>query len=74
MTHAATTDFFCLIDVSVSMSGAKLDACKEGITQIAALMKPNDRISLIAFDTSAFFKLRPRPVEEVMRKQELPGI
>ena len=34
-------------------------------------MDPLDRIAVVSFDNTAFFKLKPRPVEEVLRKGEI---
>lgn len=68
------TDFYMLLDVSESMTGTKLDTAKECARDIVSRMNPLDRMAIVTFDSEAFFKLKPRPVEEIMRKNELPGI
>jgi len=66
-----TTDFYMLIDVSTSMTGARLANAKSSLLEIEGSMKDDDRIAVITFDTQAFFKLKPRPVEQIRRQQEM---
>lgn len=68
------TTVFMLLDVSGSMAGAPLEAAKAATTQVFDEMDSNDRFAVCTFDTGAFFKLKPRPVEELRRKNELPGL
>jgi uncharacterized protein with von Willebrand factor type A (vWA) domain len=68
------TTAFVLIDVSGSMGGPRLDAAKEAVSACFAAMNDADRFSVVTFDTSAFFKLKPRPVEQLRRQNELPAI
>ena len=69
------TDFYFLIDVSGSMAGSKLATAKVCAKEMIALnMSPLDRLSIVTFDSGAFFKLKPRVVEEVLRKGELDPI
>jgi uncharacterized protein with von Willebrand factor type A (vWA) domain len=56
------------------MSGARLDSAKSAAKNISEIMKPNDRMSIVTFDSQAFFKLKPRPVEQIRRQNELPEI
>lgn len=58
-------DIFFLLDVSSSMTGTKLDESKKIITEIVDKLKPSDRISLLTFDTKAFYRLKPRSVRQV---------
>jgi uncharacterized protein with von Willebrand factor type A (vWA) domain len=67
-------DFYALIDVSASMSGTRLEQAKSVMQEFFASMKEEDRLSIITFDTGAFFKLKPRPVGQIRRQNELDGI
>jgi Mg-chelatase subunit ChlD len=67
-------DYFCLLDVSSSMSGKRLDDGKSAIQQSVQLMNDTDRIALITFDTNAYYKLKPRAVGQIRRQNELPGL
>ena len=69
-----TKDVYFLIDVSGSMAGFKLDQSKETVTSIFSDMNEKDRLAIVAFDSGAFFKLRPRPVGQVRRQNELPEL
>ena len=64
-------DLYFLLDVSGSMSGSKLDQSKECLRSVVSQMDPFDRIAVVSFDTSAYFKLKPRPIQEFIRKQEI---
>lgn len=66
-----TVDFYLTIDVSGSMCGARLEAAKNSARRIIEIMKPNDRMSIVTFDSKAFFKLKPRPVEQILRQKEI---
>jgi len=66
-----TTTMFTLLDVSASMGGSRLQAAKESLRQCFNLMKDEDRFSIITFDTKPYFKLKPRPVEQIRRQGEL---
>ena len=68
------TDFYFLIDVSGSMKGFRLDTAKTCAKDIVQKMDPLDRMAIITFDTNPYFKLKPRPVEEILRKKELESI
>lgn len=68
-----TKDLFCLLDVSSSMMGTLIDA-KSALIECFNLLDKNDRFSIVAFDTGAFFKLKPRSVEQLRRQNELPDI
>jgi Mg-chelatase subunit ChlD len=65
---------FVLVDVSGSMAGNKLSAAKETLTSCMSQMQDEDRFSIVTFDTGAFFKLKPRTVEQLRRQNELPII
>lgn len=69
-----TKDVFMLLDVSGSMAGSRLSNAKEMLTNIVDdNMKEKDRISIVTFDTNAYFKLKPRPVGQIRRQNELPS-
>ena len=69
-----TTDFYYLLDVSSSMSGYRLRTAKQSILNISMDMKNDDRMSIVSFDSKAFFKLKPRPVGQIRRQRELSDI
>lgn len=72
---SAEVDFYALIDVSGSMAvGGRLENAKIAMTQFFDTMKENDRFSIVSFDSNAFFKLKPRPVGQLRRQNELPDI
>jgi Zinc knuckle/von Willebrand factor type A domain len=69
-----TMDFYFLQDVSSSMAGKRESDAKETMMGLFDMMSGSDRISIVTFDTKAFFKLKPRPVEQIRRQDEMPGI
>jgi uncharacterized protein with von Willebrand factor type A (vWA) domain len=56
------------------MLGSRLENAKAVMREFFTGMKDNDRLSIITFDTGAFFKLKPRPVGQVRRQNELEDI
>ncbi len=65
-------DFYMLLDVSGSMVGGRLDAAKNTLREISTdTMSDSDRIAVVTFDSKAFFKLKPRPVGQIRRQQEM---
>ena len=67
-----TTDWYALIDVSASMTGARLEKAKAALLDdIVPTMHENDRMALITFDTQAYFKLKPRAIGQLRRQNEL---
>ena len=64
-------DVFMLIDVSGSMAGNRLENAKTALRQISDTMEENDRLAILTFDSNAFYKLKPRPVGQIRRQQEL---
>jgi len=58
----ASIDVFCVIDRSGSMSGKKLQEVKNSLHYLLDLLKPDDRISIILFDTVSDLILRPKKV------------
>merc|ERR1712014_330840 len=58
----ASIDVFCVIDRSGSMSGQKLQEVKKSLHYLLDLLKPDDRISIILFDTVSDLILRPKKV------------
>ena len=69
-----TTDYYAILDVSSSMVFGRLDRAKQVLTDLVPQMQENDRISIVTFDTQAFFKLKPRPVGQIIRQNELPDL
>ena len=67
-----TKDFYMLLDVSSSMDGRRLKDAKKTLMGLFDIMNETDRISIVTFDTKAFFKLKPRPVGQIRRQNELP--
>lgn len=67
------TTAYLLVDVSSSMAGARLDEAKKALTQCFDAMRDEDRFAIVTFDTQAFFKLKPRTVEQLRRQNELPA-
>lgn len=70
--HADSTDFYFLLDVSSSMTGKRLSDAKETLLKLFDIMDESDRIGVVSFDTNAYFKLKPRPVGQIRRQNELP--
>merc|ERR1712232_1234314 len=58
----ASIDVFCVIDRSGSMSGKKLQEVKKSLHYLLDLLKPDDRITIILFDTVSDLILRPKKV------------
>lgn len=69
-----TKDAYFLLDVSGSMNGNKLTNAKESLNKIVDMLDPYDRLAVVCFDDGAFFKLRPRSVEQIKRQNELPEL
>ena len=46
-------DLICVIDISGSMNGEKIDLVKESLKILVEMMDKNDRLSLILFDNNA---------------------
>ncbi|VBB17800.1 RING zinc finger-containing protein [Yasminevirus sp. GU-2018] len=72
--HVNSTDVYFILDVSGSMSGEKLASCKSAVKRLVPEIDKSDRIAIVTFDDKAFFKLKPRPVEQVVRQNELESI
>src|SRR3989304_7771605 len=69
-----TTDFYFLLDVSGSMVGKKLEDVKETVIELVNKLNNKDRLAVITFDSSAFFKIKPRSVGQIIRQNELPSL
>lgn len=65
-------DTFFLLDVSGSMLGNKLEKAKSVLLQLSDILKHGDRISIISFDTNAYYKLKLHPIKKV--SHEIPDI
>ena len=46
-------DLICVIDISGSMDGEKIDLVKESLKILVEMMDKNDRLALILFDNNA---------------------
>lgn len=66
-----TTDVYFLIDVSLSMLERRLADAKSTLVELERSFLEDDRIAIISFDTNAYFKLKPRPVGQIRKQQEL---
>lgn len=71
---ANTSDVYFIIDVSGSMHGQKLTDAKDAVRKLVLEFDPLDRMAIITFDDSAFFKLKPRPIEQIIRQNEFDTI
>jgi len=58
----ASMDVFCVIDRSGSMYGSKLENVKKSLHYLLDLLKPEDRISIILFDSNSELILEPKMV------------
>jgi Ca-activated chloride channel homolog len=57
-----------VIDVSGSMADEnKIDMVKYGLTQLVDRLKPNDRVSIVAFSDNAWIVLQPTAIESRSR-------
>lgn len=70
-SYTDTKDVYFIVDVSGSMGGGRLDKAKQAIQEAFNALPDNDRMAIVTFDTSPFFKLKPRPVSQLKRQQEL---
>ena len=52
-TKMCNADLICVIDISGSMAGTKLDMVKKSIIILIKLMDENDRLALVLFESKA---------------------
>lgn len=71
---ANTVDYYGLIDTSASMSGTRIENAKLVLTDVVTRLPDSDRIAIITFDSKPFFRLKPRPVGQIRRQNELPAL
>lgn len=72
---ADSIDWYAIVDVSSSMEGQRIaDAKKALLEDIVPKMKDEDRMALVTFDTSAYFKLKPRAVGQLRRQDEIDAL
>ncbi len=71
---ANNTDYYAIIDTSGSMTGPRIDNAKHVLTNIIANLPEADRIAIITFDTIPCFRLKPRPVGQIRRQNELQSL
>jgi len=71
---AHCVDYYLLVDASGSMSGTRIENARVAVTRAVSKMKEDDRVAMITFDTTPYFKLKPRPVGQILRQNELPDL
>lgn len=64
-------DYYVILDVSSSMTGARLEQAKQALLDIHEGLDDEDRLAVITFDTGAYFKLKPRPNGQLKRQGEI---
>lgn len=69
-----STDRYLLIDASGSMTGTRIANVKTVINDVFPTFHKNDRIAIVTFDDAPYFRLKPRPVGQIRRQNELPNI
>ena len=57
-------DIFCVIDVSGSMGGEKIELVQKTLKYLLEVLKPEDRITLISFDNQAKQLVRSKKVND----------
>ncbi len=70
-SFAHTKDVYCLLDVSGSMAGDNMARVKIGVEGVLSELPENDRFALITFDSQPYFRLKPRPVGQLRRQNEI---
>ena len=56
------------------MAGSRLESAKQAATACFEAMHDTDRFAVVTFDDAAFWKLKPRVVEQLRRQGELPEL
>lgn len=69
-----TVDRYLLIDASGSMAGTRIANVKQVVNEVFPTFAENDRIAIVTFDTTPYFRLKPRPVGQIRRQNELPDV
>lgn len=64
-------DRYFLFDTSGSMTGTRIESAKSTALELFDAYPENDRIAVITFDTTPYFRLKPRPVGQIRRQNEL---
>ncbi|CAD8117925.1 unnamed protein product [Paramecium sonneborni] len=76
--HAkANIDLICVVDVSGSMEGQKINLVKDSLRYIQKILSPNDRISLVTFGTYSAINLpwtRNKPENKQKIKDAIVGM
>lgn len=67
-------DNYFLIDASGSMEGRRMHDARTGVTKAVLAADPDERMAIISFDTTAHFRLKPRPIGQILRQNELPTL
>lgn len=69
-----TKDHYFLFDTSGSMTGNRIESAKSTALELIGEYPENDRIAVITFDTTPYFRLKPRPIGQIRRQNELPDL
>lgn len=62
LQQTQTIDLYCVIDISGSMRGRKMEQVKSSLKLLLDVLKPDDRISLIIFNDESKLILAPKKV------------
>jgi Ca-activated chloride channel homolog len=68
VTETAPLDLALVVDTSGSMDGAPLEAVRAGVTRVVAELRPDDRLSLVAFGAVATTLLQAVPMTDGGRR------
>ena len=66
---SSPTDMLVVLDVSGSMMGDKLDNAKEALRALIARLRPQDRFSLVTYESEARVAVRFAPATERQRRR-----
>jgi len=69
-----TVDYYGIIDTSSSMSGSRIDIAKNVLADVISRLPESDRLAVITFDDKPYFRLKPRPVGQIRRQNEIPDL
>ena len=65
LENRVSIDLICVVDVSGSMAGLKLELVKTTLKYILSILKENDRMAIIAFDTQGEVLVTLKQASEV---------
>lgn len=70
-TPRTPTDLIVIVDRSGSMSGDKLDYAKHALRQLISRLEPEDRLSLVSYETAAELRIPPTHASAEARRSWL---